>query len=182
MTEKEWMQLARKLKGVYQREEKFLPDVETVNAWYEFLNDLDYTGAVKAVDRYIRKEKFAPTVADIREEYDAAIEEVNARDRAVRDLYRNITRVYTGADSLDKYLPIFRERCGNDPAVAVRLRNALERFADTKYQWLPNLGQAIECIDIDTQTIPDEMMEIVQEYKAEPLHDVKKWSKMQKQN
>lgn len=156
---------------------KIVETKEDVDLWNECLSDLVFDNARKAAISLVKQTKdFPPDIATIREEYGKLIEEVNAKDRAVRDLYRNITRVYTGADSLDKYLSIFRERCGNDPAVAVRLRNALERFADTKYQWLPNLGQAIECIDIDTQTIPDEMMELVQEYKAEPLPDISKWS------
>ena len=154
--------------------------LEVVNIWHDLIGDMEYAGAEKAVNTCINKCKFVPSVAEIREEYTTAIEEINAKDRAVRDAYRNITNVYTDSGKLDHYLPVFRERCGNDPAVASRLRNALERFSDTKYQWLPNLGQAIMCIDIDAQTIPDEMMELVQEYKNQMLPDdvMRKWSKM----
>lgn len=176
MTINEFAKIIGLIRGAFPHMDRFKDD-DVKDVWYECLSDLDFDIARMATLNTIKAAKdFPPDIATIREEYGKLIEEVNAKDRAVRDLYRNITRVYTGADSLDKYLSIFRERCGNDPAVAVRLRNALERFADTKYQWLPNLGQAIECIDIDTQTIPDEMMELVQEYKAEPLPDISKWS------
>ena len=165
---------------------KIVETREDVDLWYECLEDLEYSRARKATINLVKQTKdFPPDIATIREEYDRLLEECSAQDRAVRDAYRNITNVYTDSGKLDQYLPIFRERCGNDPAVASRLRNALERFSDTKYQWLPNLGQAIMCIDIDAQTIPDEMMELVQEYKSMPLPDkeLRKWSKMQdKQN
>lgn len=96
MIEKEWMQLAKKLKGVYQREEKFLPDVETVKQWFNYLDDLDFEIATKAVDKYIREEKFAPTVADIRTTYEDIISSEKKRIGAIRDQYRNAKSEYPG--------------------------------------------------------------------------------------
>lgn len=87
MTKEEWMQLAKKMKGVYQREEKFLPDVETVNQWYEFMNDLEYDRTATAVDGYIREEKFAPTVADIRSRYEDLVDAEKKEQGAIKTNY-----------------------------------------------------------------------------------------------
>lgn len=81
------MQLAKKMKGVYQREEKFLPDVETVNQWYEFMNDLEYDRTATAVDGYIREEKFAPTVADIRSRYEDLVDAEKKEQGAIKTNY-----------------------------------------------------------------------------------------------
>lgn len=180
MTINEFGKIISLIRGAFPHMDRFKDD-DVKDVWYECLEDLQFDIARKATLNTIKRAKdFPPDIATIREEYDRLLEECSAQDRAVRDAYRSITNVYTGIEKLDQYLTVFRERCGNDPAVAIRLRTALERFSDTKYQWLPNLGQAIMCIDIDTQTIPDEMMKLVQEYKNQMLPDdvIRKWSKM----
>jgi hypothetical protein len=180
MTINEFGKIISLIRGAFPHMDRFKDD-DVKDVWYECLEDLRFDVARKATLNTIKRAKdFPPDIATIREEYDRILEECSTQDRAVRDAYRSITNVYTGIEKLDQYLTVFRERCGNDPAVAIRLRTALERFSDTKYQWLPNLGQAIMCIDIDTQTIPDEMMKLVQEYKNQMLPDdvIRKWSKM----
>lgn len=41
---------------------------EGINLWYEMLKDLDYGKVAKAVHRHIQKSRFAPSIAEIRQE------------------------------------------------------------------------------------------------------------------
>ena len=81
MTYEEWFDTAKMLKRIYQREEKFMPDEDTVKLMYSMLDDLDYEILKQAVTTYIKTNKFSPTVADIREIYDS----IKAADKALRD-------------------------------------------------------------------------------------------------
>ena len=181
MTREETKQILDIIMRAYPRM-RVVETKEDVDLWHECLDDLEYPKARTATINIVKRTKdFPPDIATIREEYDSITKEQRSRDIAVRDTYRNLSSIYTDSGTIDKYLPIFRKRCNNDPSAAAKLKTALQRFAETEYQWLPNLGQAIMCIDIERQTIPDEMMEIVQKYKSEPLPDeiLRNYSKME---
>ena len=45
----------------------FLPDMASVNVWYELLKDIEYKVANMAIQMYAQSNKFPPTVAEIRE-------------------------------------------------------------------------------------------------------------------
>lgn len=47
--------------------DEILSTPEKMNRWYELLKDLNFDVAVKAVNEYAMTNKFAPTIADIRE-------------------------------------------------------------------------------------------------------------------
>lgn len=47
--------------------DEILSTPEKMNRWYDLLKDLDFEVAVKAVNEYAMTNKFAPTIADIRE-------------------------------------------------------------------------------------------------------------------
>ena len=97
MTIEEWVKIAKKLKCVYQREEKFLPDGETVKEWYEFVKDLDANRTAQSANNYIMRERFAPTVADIRAEYDRISAEANKDEREIREYYERTRSYYPGS-------------------------------------------------------------------------------------
>ena len=62
----EWAVLVKGLKSAYTYE-KFLPDADAVKVWFELLKDIDYTVLNMACQQYISTNKFAPTIADLRE-------------------------------------------------------------------------------------------------------------------
>lgn len=65
MTKEEFMVIAKTLKAVYT-DPKFLPDMDALNIWYMFMQDLDYRTISNAIAKYISTNKWPPTVADIR--------------------------------------------------------------------------------------------------------------------
>ena len=66
MTKDEFKILCKGMKAVYPQS-TFLPDADAFKVWYSLLQDLDYTIAQAAIQKYILTNKFPPTVADIRE-------------------------------------------------------------------------------------------------------------------
>lgn len=65
MTFDEWKILAKGLKSFYTSD-RFLPDQDAIKLWYAMLKDLDYKTLNAAVQKYITKGEFAPTVAQLR--------------------------------------------------------------------------------------------------------------------
>lgn len=66
MTKEEFTILCKGMKAVYTQS-TFLPDADAFTIWYRLLEDLDYTVAQAAIQKYILTNKFPPTIADIRE-------------------------------------------------------------------------------------------------------------------
>lgn len=66
MTREEFTILCKGMKAVYPQP-TFLPDADAYKVWYSLLQDLDYTVAQAAVQKYMLTNKFPPSVADIRE-------------------------------------------------------------------------------------------------------------------
>lgn len=66
MTREEFTVLCKGMKAVYPQP-TFLPDADAYKVWYSLLQDLDYTIAQVAVQKYMLTNKFPPSVADIRE-------------------------------------------------------------------------------------------------------------------
>lgn len=53
------------MKAVYTQS-TFLPDADAFKVWYSLLQDLDYTIAQAAIQKYMLINEFPPTIADIR--------------------------------------------------------------------------------------------------------------------
>lgn len=68
MTFKEFGQFADAIKTYFPRENT-LPTKDAAQLWYEELKDLDYQATVMGLRKYVALNKFAPTIADIREQY-----------------------------------------------------------------------------------------------------------------
>lgn len=66
MSKDEFKVLCKGMKAVYTQP-SFIPDADAFNVWYSLLKDLDYIVAQAAVQKYMLTNKFAPTIADIRE-------------------------------------------------------------------------------------------------------------------
>jgi hypothetical protein len=66
MTFDEFKILAKGMKSVYTRE-NFLPDAESIKIWFSLLKDIPYEVLNVAIQKYMMTNKFAPTIADLRE-------------------------------------------------------------------------------------------------------------------
>lgn len=66
MTGKEFAKLALAIKTYFPRD-NVLPSNETMELWFDMLKDLDYEIASMGLKAYVSTNKFAPTIADIRE-------------------------------------------------------------------------------------------------------------------
>ena len=65
MTKDEFKILCKGMKAVYPQP-TFLPDAYAFKVWYSLLQDLDYTIAQAAIQKYMLINEFHPTIADIR--------------------------------------------------------------------------------------------------------------------
>ncbi len=66
MTREEFYSLAQAMKTYYPKE-NLLPTKESLELWYDMLQDLDYRIACASLKKFVATNKFAPTIADIRE-------------------------------------------------------------------------------------------------------------------
>lgn len=66
MTFDEFKILVKAMKSAYTSP-NFIPDEYSIKMWYKFLEDLPYDLATMSVQQYIARNKFQPTIADIRE-------------------------------------------------------------------------------------------------------------------
>lgn len=67
MTREEFSILVKGMKATYT-EPKFIPDKDAFDIWYGLLSDLPYEVANAAVQQHMLTNKFAPTIAEIREQ------------------------------------------------------------------------------------------------------------------
>lgn len=71
MTKEEFKPICRKLRAAYaDSNSDFLADTAKKAFWLSMLSDLDARKLNAAVDSYIKRERFKPMIADIRNEYD----------------------------------------------------------------------------------------------------------------
>lgn len=67
MTIEEFSLLVKGMREVYPRAD-FIPTQDAFNIWFELLKDLPYEVANAAVQQHMLTNKFAPTIAEIREQ------------------------------------------------------------------------------------------------------------------
>lgn len=85
MTPSEFEVIAFDLKKAYRRD-GFLNSDEDMDFWYRMLKDLNPKYAAQAVDNYIRKNRYQPTIADIRDEYKAIVDDIKARTKDIKEI------------------------------------------------------------------------------------------------
>ncbi|MBU9724412.1 replicative helicase loader/inhibitor [Diplocloster modestus] len=66
MNATEFATLASAIKAAYPAA-NIMPDKQSKEVWYTMLRDLDYTAALNAVKAHISTNKFAPSIAELRE-------------------------------------------------------------------------------------------------------------------
>lgn len=65
MTKAEFGIVIKSIRSAYNRPE-FLESGNDKNLWYEMLKDVEYTDCVRRLKEHIQKNKFLPTIAEIR--------------------------------------------------------------------------------------------------------------------
>lgn len=130
MTYDEWFSIAKMVKRIYQREEKFMPDEETVKLMYSMVSDLDYEKAKAAVVTYIKNNKYSPTIADIREEYEKIAAEERKTKAEINRYYEQSRSYYPGSGEMGYGKKEFFERA-RTPEQAQRLYNAIVRYVNS---------------------------------------------------
>lgn len=66
MTQQEFLTIVATIKAAYPNS-NVMPDKNSMNVWYAMLKDLDYKHVHIAITDHISNNKFAPTIAEIRE-------------------------------------------------------------------------------------------------------------------
>lgn len=66
MTVDEFAKLADAIKTYFPRD-NMLPTDESMELWFDMLNDLDYQSASASLKKHVASSRFPPTIADIRE-------------------------------------------------------------------------------------------------------------------
>lgn len=66
MTREEFFLIASAIRTIYPKE-NILPNEKALELWFTLLKDLPYQAAAYAVNRWAATERWAPTIADIRE-------------------------------------------------------------------------------------------------------------------
>ena len=66
MTVDEFAKLADAIKTYFPRD-NILPTDESMELWFDMLNDLDYKSAYASLKKHVSTSRFPPTIADIRE-------------------------------------------------------------------------------------------------------------------
>lgn len=131
MTKEEFMVIAKTLKAVYT-DPKFLPDMDALNVWYMFLQDLDYQTTSNAVAKFISTSKWSPTVADIRQmavELTAPPEDSLGELEAWALVQRAIRNGTYGAEKEFEALPPLIQKAVGDPS---NLREWAQTDEDTR--------------------------------------------------
>lgn len=96
MTGDEFKAVAKKLRIAYQRD-KFLSDNDSISLWDERLGSLDYDTLLKAVNNYIDKNSYQPTIADIMSEYQKIVDAKRAVKRELLEIYDRTRGIYPGS-------------------------------------------------------------------------------------
>ena len=92
MTRIELNEIVKIFQKVYG--DKFKIDQDGFNVWCDCLSDLRHDVAIKAAHEYVRKSQFPPTVADLRNEYNALWDEYKAMLRHVTENFDSAAGVY----------------------------------------------------------------------------------------
>lgn len=73
MTKQEFGRFVMALKTYYPRESALLPNSQSIELWFNQLKDLDYITAEKALNKWVKENKWSPSIAEIRQATEAEI-------------------------------------------------------------------------------------------------------------
>lgn len=68
MSKAQFKEIVELLRNTY-KQQKFMSDSSEWDAWYTCLNDLEFEWLRQSVIQWIQENRFAPTIAEIRELY-----------------------------------------------------------------------------------------------------------------
>lgn len=111
MDKLEFAKVVNALRGYYPKE-KILPSDEAFNFWYEALKDLDYGATTIAVQSWIAREKWSPSIAEIRNAVaDVTLGPVPDWSQAWENLRANIRRFgyYRQGEIMEALDPLTRK-------------------------------------------------------------------------
>ena len=97
MNKKEFGALIQTIRGCYGERFQTL-DTVMADAWYEFLNDLDFARAKVALGNYIKSNAYPPTIADIRAEYQKILDAESEARVQLRGVYEETVAIYPMAN------------------------------------------------------------------------------------
>ena len=113
MTVDEFAKLADAFKTYFPRD-NMLPTDESMELWFDMLNDLDYKSAYASLKKHVSTSRFPPTIADIREGATdfAAPNELNEMEAwsLVSKVIRNSG--YNSAEEFAKLPPLVQKAVG----------------------------------------------------------------------
>lgn len=116
MTLEEWKDVARLMNSLYDDGKNPMFEKESkVIAWYSCLSDMPYEGVSRAIKNLAMRNKFRPSIAEIRAEVIGMITEPDMSEgeawAMVRDGIRNGT--YGATEEFNKFPPVVQRAVGN---------------------------------------------------------------------
>lgn len=113
MTFKEFGMLADAIKTYFPRD-NILPTNEAMELWYDMLKDLDYKSACIGLKKHVASSRFAPTIADIRENVVSINEPQELNEMEAWALVSNAIRRsgYNSEEEYAKLPPIVQRAVG----------------------------------------------------------------------
>lgn len=66
MDKTEFAKIAAAMRTYYPKEEKLIPNVQAAELWYRQLEDIPYTVAELALNKWVATEKWSPSIAEFR--------------------------------------------------------------------------------------------------------------------
>ena len=128
MTFKEFGQLADAIKTYFPRD-NVLPTRESMELWYDMLKDLDYKYAYLGLKMHVASCKFAPTIADIREQATSTVQSQGLNEmEAWAFVSKALRNGLYGAEEEFAKLPELVQKAVGNPS---NLRNWAQTDADS---------------------------------------------------
>lgn len=95
MTQEEFKSIHKDLRLAYQRD-GFLNNKDAVDLWFRLLHDKDVAIVRKAIDSFVVKSKFPPTIADINGMCEEIVERENKCRSEMREIFDSAKGGYPG--------------------------------------------------------------------------------------
>lgn len=140
--------------------EKFKMEQSIFNIWCDTMMDLRFDVCMKAAREYVRKSQFPPTIADIRNEYNALWEEHMALVRHINESFESAAGYYPMIDEgqRDRGKKIFVDVIGKtDRENRERLAQRIaQRIIESVRKCEAGTGNTIEPFDKCMERVTDE--------------------------
>ena len=159
LSEEEFLTIATKINQVYRDKQPITK--QGINIWYDLLSDLDAKTLNLAVSNYIKSNKYPPTIADLRNEYQLIIDKIARINNELKDIYNRTSGIYpdmylnadentrkkAAKDAQMAWWDLVKQKpIGERIAFALRIENTTNKYvrlveADTNRQKIPTLAE-----------------------------------------